>query len=58
MQYGIPLSQIVTAIEVVRASDFAARHSGRIVEMKFLKGENRHDCPGDGGSNRNFPGQE
>jgi predicted dehydrogenase len=41
MQYGVPLSQIETAIESIRASDFAARNSGRVVELKFLKGEDR-----------------
>ena len=38
MQYSIDASQAPLAIERLRASDFAKRNPGRIMEMKFLKG--------------------
>jgi FAD/FMN-containing dehydrogenase len=39
MQYGVPASQMEMAIDRIRNSDFAALNPGRIVEFKFLKGE-------------------
>ena len=38
MQYSIDASQAPLAIERLRASDFAKRNPGRIMEVKFLKG--------------------
>jgi L-gulonolactone oxidase len=38
MQYSVDASQAPLAIERLRASDFAKRNPGRIMEMKFLKG--------------------
>lgn len=37
MQYGVPASQAETAIDLVRTSEFAKAHAGRVVEFKFLK---------------------
>ena len=37
MQYAVPVSQAATAIERLRASDFARRNPGRIMELKFLR---------------------
>lgn len=51
MQYGIPASRIEMAIDRIRSSDFAAQNPGRIVEFKFIKGENSSylgpNCDGD-----------
>lgn len=41
MQYGVALSRIETAIERIRASEFAQKHRKLIVELKFLKASNR-----------------
>jgi predicted dehydrogenase len=41
MQYGVLASQIATVVDRIRASEFARMHSGRILELKFLKGEER-----------------
>lgn len=38
MQYGVAASRAPIAIERLRASDFAGRNPGRVLEMKFLKG--------------------
>ncbi|WGJ14321.1 FAD-binding protein [Methylocapsa sp. D3K7] len=45
MQYSVPLSEIDSAVERIRSTQFAALHSGQIVEMKFLKG-NSHSFLG------------
>jgi FAD/FMN-containing dehydrogenase len=51
MQYAVPASQIETAIETIRSSEFAAHNPGRVVEMKFLKGQDLTylgpNCDGD-----------
>jgi FAD/FMN-containing dehydrogenase len=39
MQYGVPASQMEMAIDRIRNSNFAAQNHGRVVEFKFLKGE-------------------
>jgi predicted dehydrogenase/FAD/FMN-containing dehydrogenase len=41
MQYGVALSRIETAIERIRASEFAQKHRKLIVELKFLKASSR-----------------
>jgi L-gulono-1,4-lactone dehydrogenase len=41
MQYGVALSQIEKAIDSIRASEFAEKHVGMVVEMKFLKKNDR-----------------
>ena len=41
MEYGVALSRIETAIERIRASEFAQRHRKLIVELKFLKASGR-----------------
>jgi FAD/FMN-containing dehydrogenase len=38
MQYGVPVSQVEEAVDKIRTSDFAARNPGRVVEFKFLRG--------------------
>jgi FAD/FMN-containing dehydrogenase len=38
MQYGVALDQLETVIGLLQHSNFAARHKGQIMEMKFLKG--------------------
>jgi FAD/FMN-containing dehydrogenase len=38
MQYGVLTSQAEGTIDHIRASEFAKQHSGRVVELKFLKG--------------------
>jgi hypothetical protein len=51
MQYGVPASQMEMAIERIRSSDFAAQNHGRVIEFKFLKGEDLSflgpNCDGD-----------
>jgi L-gulono-1,4-lactone dehydrogenase len=37
MQYAVPVSQAATAVERLRASDFAKLNPGQIIELKFLK---------------------
>jgi L-gulono-1,4-lactone dehydrogenase len=39
MQYGVAAAQMQTTIDLIRNSDFAREHAGRIVELKFLKGD-------------------
>ncbi len=39
MQYGVPVSQLKTAIDHILASCFVTSNPGREIEMKFLKGE-------------------
>jgi len=39
MQYSVPARQMETIIDRIRASDVFTTCAGRIVEMKFLKGE-------------------
>jgi L-gulono-1,4-lactone dehydrogenase len=41
MQYGLKLGQCDTAIDCIRASEFALSNPGKIVEFKFVKGEDR-----------------
>jgi L-gulono-1,4-lactone dehydrogenase len=38
MQYGVPAAQLEKAVDRIRTSDFAASNRGRVVEFKFLKG--------------------
>lgn len=38
MQYGVALDQLETVIGLLQHSSFAARHKGKIMELKFLKG--------------------
>jgi L-gulono-1,4-lactone dehydrogenase len=51
MQYGVPASRMEMAIDRIRNSDFAAQNPGRIVEFKFLNGEDLSylgpNCDGD-----------
>ncbi len=51
MQYGVPASQMEMAIDLIRNSNFAAQNHGRVVEFKFLKGEDLSylgpNCDGD-----------
>jgi L-gulono-1,4-lactone dehydrogenase len=51
MQYALPTSQIEIAIDRIRDSTFASQNKGRIVEMKFLKGQDLSylgpNCDGD-----------
>jgi L-gulonolactone oxidase len=39
MQYGVPVSKLDEAIDRVRTSAFAKENPGRVVEIKFLKGQ-------------------
>jgi L-gulono-1,4-lactone dehydrogenase len=41
MQYGVALSQIEMTIDSIRTSEFAEKHVGMVVEMKFLKKNDR-----------------
>jgi L-gulonolactone oxidase len=51
MQYALPTSQIEIAIDRIRNSNFASQNPGRIVEMKFLRGQDLSylgpNCDGD-----------
>jgi FAD/FMN-containing dehydrogenase len=38
MQYGVALDRLPTVIGLLQRSNFAARHKGKIMELKFLKG--------------------
>jgi L-gulono-1,4-lactone dehydrogenase len=41
MQYGVALSRIEMAINILQRSEFAKKNFSRVVEMKFLKKDNR-----------------
>jgi L-gulono-1,4-lactone dehydrogenase len=51
MQYAVPASQTEMAIDRIRNSKFAAQNPGRVVEMKFMKGQDLSylgpNCDGD-----------
>jgi FAD/FMN-containing dehydrogenase len=51
MQYAIPASRLEAAIDLIRNSEFAAQNPRRVVEMKFLKGQDLSylgpNCDGD-----------
>jgi FAD/FMN-containing dehydrogenase len=51
MQYGVPSTRMEMAIDRIRNSDFAAQNPGRIVEFKFVHGEDLSylgpNCDGD-----------
>ena len=54
-QYSVPLLEIRAAVERLRGSQFAAANHGQVVEMKFLKGENRTFLgPNAGGNSVSF----
>ena len=38
MQYGVPAHQLKEAVDKIKASSFAAQNPGRVVEFKFLAG--------------------
>ncbi|MDD2878496.1 MAG: FAD-binding protein [Acidiphilium sp.] len=40
MQYGVSVGQFETVIRLLKESRFSSENSGRIMEMKFLKGTN------------------
>jgi hypothetical protein len=39
MQYAVPIAELGAAIDRIQASNFAATHHGRVVELKFIKGK-------------------
>jgi FAD/FMN-containing dehydrogenase len=41
MQYGVSMSQLEDAVREIKASSFSAENKGRVVEFKFLKGNDR-----------------
>jgi FAD/FMN-containing dehydrogenase len=51
MQYGVPSTHMEMAIDRIRNSDFAAQNPGRVVEFKFVHGEDLSylgpNCEGD-----------
>ena len=41
MQYGLPLSEIESAVSEIATSRFSRRHVGRLLELKFLAGSTK-----------------